>query len=328
MARLGAHYITYRLGDWFAILFLVVSYIIIYFIEPHHRYLFPGLSSSAYSPPLTITYPVGSGPDPSLNYPLNSQTVNAPLLFFLAVGLPLLVFALFYWLRRSLPHNSAECQNLLLAFFLCIILTLITTDSIKKIAGRPRPNFYQMVKWNQQQQQPEDETSIADIREAYQSFVSGHSSLSFAGLLFLSQFLFQHLSSLSPLHIAQQLVIDKTPVSQLTRINNLPSLFIPFLPIVLATWIALTRIIDYWHFCEDVVGGMLVGVFFAYICFTYCYLERKWTWLQLHPLPGFDPAQTTAIEIEQRNNDLQQPLILESTINSSSSNYSSPEQRI
>ena len=40
------------------------------------------------------------------------------------------------------------------------------------------------------------------------------------------------------------------------------------------------------HFCEDVVGGVLVGSFYAYTTFTYCYLERRWTWLGLHPEPG------------------------------------------
>ena len=30
----------------------------------------------------------------------------------------------------------------------------------------------------------------------------------------------------------------------------------------------------------------MVGSFFAYCCFTFCYLERRWTWLAVHPAPG------------------------------------------
>ena len=258
-------YAAWRLGDWLFIVFLIGFYVLLYFIQPHHR---------------VIT----DDSDPALRYPLQTETVSAALLFFFAVGLPLVTFAAFAYLRRALPHTRAEFQNVLLAFLLAILLDLLTTDSIKKLTGRPRPNFIALAGYVGGQVTG----STADVREAYQSFVSGHASLSFAGLLFLSQFLFQHLSPLSPLHIAHSLTVDKVGVHQLSRINNLPSLFIPAIPVALALWISLTRIIDYWHFCEDVVGGILVGSFYAYTMFNYAYLERRWTWLSVHPLPGVE----------------------------------------
>ena len=275
MASWSSHWSAYRLGDWLSIVLLAISYVILYFVPPHHRY-------------------VPSNVDPSLSYPLVSETVPAWMLFLFAVGVPLILFAAFFWIKRAASHTRSEYHNLLLAFCLCIILDLLTTDSIKKMTGRPRPNFFALTEWRFYEATggatgywgPGPDATASQVREAYQSFVSGHTSLSFSGLLFLSQFLFHQLSPLSPLHIAHAIAVDRKQLSQLSRINNLPSLFIPFLPIALATWISLTRIRDYWHFAEDVVGGTIVGSFFALATFNYCYLERRWTWLNTHPAPG------------------------------------------
>ena len=270
MADWSTLYASYRLGDWLSIVALLVSYVVLFFVPPHHRL-------------------VTSSSDPALSYPHTTETVSAALLFFFAVGVPLLVFLVFFWLRRGAAHVKSEYHNLVLAFLLCIIVDLLVTDSIKKITGRPRPNFFALTGWQQSAEGewgPGPDASASDVREAYQSFVSGHTSLSFAGLLFLAQFLFQQLSPLSPLHIAHSLTVDRKRLSQLSRINNLPSLLLPALPLALAVWIGLTRIVDYWHFCEDVLGGALVGSLLATITFNYCYLERRWTWLNIHPAPG------------------------------------------
>ena len=271
MAEWSTLYANYRLGDWLSIVLLAAAYIVLYFVQPHHR---------------LITSPT----DPSLSYPRQTETVSAALLFFFAVGVPLLIFAVFFWLRRSSSHARSEYHNLLLAFLLCVLLNLLLTDSVKKLTGRPRPNFFALTHWQQYDASgewgPGPDASASDIREAYQSFVSGHTSLSFAGLLFLAHFLFQQLSPLSPLHIAHSITVDRRRLSQLSRINNLPSLFIPFLPVALAMWIGLTRIVDYYHFCEDVLGGAVLGSSLATVIFNYCYLERRWTWLNIHPAPG------------------------------------------
>ena len=296
MPEWSSLYVNYRLGDWLSIVVLVAVYVALYFVQPHHRL-------------------ITSNVDPSLSYPLQTETVSAALLFFFAVGVPLLTFLVFFWLRRGSSHVKSEYHSLLLAFFLCIVLDLLVTDCVKKLTGRPRPNFFALTRWQYHDSSPDggggvwapgDDASEADIREAYQSFVSGHTSLSFAGLLFLAQFLFHQLSPLSPLHIAHAIAVDRKRLSQLSRINNLPSLFIPFLPVALAVWIGLTRIRDYWHFCEDVLGGMLVGSFLASVIFSYCYLERRWTWLNMHPAPGAEafiaPALGTAADDEYFNN--------------------------
>ncbi len=202
MTTWGQRYVTYRLGDWLFIAFLAASYVGVFFIQPRHRII------------ISLT-------DPALSYPLLEQTVGAALLFFCAVGIPLLIFGLFYYIRRNLSHTRTEFQNVFLAFFLCILMTLITSDAIKKMTGRPRPNFFQLAQYDPVKGA---QASAFDSREAYQSFPSGHVTLSFAGLLFLAQFLFQHLSPLSPLHIATALHVDKVAVQQLSRVNNLPSL--------------------------------------------------------------------------------------------------------
>lgn len=44
---------------------------------------------------------------------------------------------------------------------------------------------------------------------------------------------------------------------------HLPNIFIGFLPLSFALWVGITRISDYRHNPTDVIGGALVGAFFA-----------------------------------------------------------------
>lgn len=61
-------------------------------------------------------------------------------------------------------------------------ITWAVTDMMKKIVGRPRPNFIALAEYINNI----PTASPKAINEAYQSFPSGHASLSMCGLGFLA----------------------------------------------------------------------------------------------------------------------------------------------
>ena len=109
------------------------------------------------------------------------------------------------------------------------------------------------------------------------------------------------------------------PVNQLPIVNTLPVLIIPFLPLLLCTWIALSRIVDYYHFAEDVVAGILLGLFYSIFSFNVLYLERRWTWLNIDPTHGL--AYSHRKRLEGRNE-------AEESLSSSSSTISIRENSL
>jgi len=101
-----------------------------------------------------------------------------------------------------------------------------------------------------------DETTTPKmLKEARLSFMSGHSSFSFYCATFLILYL--------------QARLNKFPESSSAVINILRQMlkvlrpFMQFGFFILAFWIALTRISDYFHHPLDVAMGSLVGIVFA-----------------------------------------------------------------
>lgn len=99
--------------------------------------------------------------------------------------------------------------------------------------------------------------STSQIREAFLSFPSGHSSISFCGCLFLVYFL--------------------RAFFNVRKSNNFNWLaFIAVLPMGLAFWAAISRIRDKWHGTADVLAGVLIGIAGATLAWrNYCALERS-----------------------------------------------------
>lgn len=101
------------------------------------------------------------------------------------------------------------------------------------------------------------------LHEGRLSFLSGHSSFSFYCATFLIVYLQARLSNFPKQNPAG----DKFPrwLKVIYRFTKALRPFIQFGMLVLAFWIALTRISDYFHHPMDVVTGALVGVLFACI---------------------------------------------------------------
>ena len=112
-----------------------------------------------------------------------------------------------------------------------------------------------------------NETTPRMLKEARLSFMSGHSSFSFYCATFLILYLQARLnkfpkSSTSSGNIIQQMLKILRP-------------FMQFGLAILAFWIALTRISDYFHHPLDVACGSLVGIGFAGITISVAGIFNK-----------------------------------------------------
>lgn len=190
---------------------------------------------------------VGGSHDEELSYPVMPQQVPEPLLIGLAGIVPLVsVCALCEHLaepgqgRRDLHINA-------LMLVQSIGLSLFVTASAKKMAGRPRPNFYAMCGWQNTSTTAGCMADQAHVWEARQSFPSGHSSLAFSGLLFLTLLIMDKSSLMSKKR--------KLPASVPTSAWNL----LAFFPTFVAIWVAITRVVDFWHNYDDILAGSAIG---------------------------------------------------------------------
>ncbi|KAJ9054503.1 hypothetical protein DSO57_1013802 [Entomophthora muscae] len=86
------------------------------------------------------------------------------------------------------------------------------------------------------------------IRGGRQSFFSGHTSTAFSGLGYLS------------LYISFVFTLWKKP-------GHVYKTWLALIPLLVALFIALSRIANYRHHWEDVLVGMIVGYSCAYFCF-------------------------------------------------------------
>lgn len=192
--------------------------------------------------------------DPRIAYPLLSNTISVAVLLVLAIVIPFVAIGLLglYKSRRMLP-TKRDASHALLALVFSAAANDSLTEILKKLVGRPRPNFVQLAGY-----QPDGTfaATAANVREAFQSFPSGHTSMAFAGLLFFSLFIWREI---------QQLEFYRFKVHH----QSWGSLKIVLSagPTVLAAYIGATRITDYWHNFDDVVAGAFLGSVIACVAF-------------------------------------------------------------
>ncbi|KAK4284175.1 hypothetical protein QN277_001043 [Acacia crassicarpa] len=218
--------------DWLILLLLVVLEIILYIIHPFYRF-------------------VGKDMMTDLKYPLKSNTVPVWAVPMYAVILPMFIF-LFVYIRR---RDVYDLHHAVLGLLFSVLVTAVITDAIKDAVGRPRPYFF----WRCFPDGKDVYDKLGNvichgdknvIKEGHKSFPSGHTSWSFAGLGFLSLYL-------------------SGKIKAFDRTDHVAKLCIVFLPLLMASLVAVSRVDDYWHHWQDVFAGGLIGLIVA----TFCYLQ-------------------------------------------------------
>ncbi|CAM9244085.1 unnamed protein product [Chrysoparadoxa australica] len=114
--------------------------------------------------------------------------------------------------------------------------TAVVTEYTKVIIGRPRPNYLAL------QQMEGYET------ESIKSFPSGHASCSMASLGYMT-------------------FIAWGDILSTHRNKSTIKVYMAVPPLILAFWIGLTRIRDYWHHHDDVFAGQALGFLCSYTAY-------------------------------------------------------------
>ncbi|XP_053954197.1 putative phosphatidate phosphatase [Anastrepha ludens] len=224
--------------------------------------------------------------DESLQYPFSSsQTIGLGALSIIVLAVPffvILVVELFRQLSRSRnkqhtyatqdgADESCHCgrrwKNIYahIGYYLFgILMTLIATEIPKRALGRLRPYFFSICKprladgtncdfeRNQghyfTEYTCESDVSQRMMAEMAMSFPSGHSSIAFYAMVYIALYLQVALS---------------------TRGSKLLKHLLQFGFVMLAWYVALTRVNDHWHHWSDVLVGILIGTLFAWLVARY-----------------------------------------------------------
>ena len=137
-------------------------------------------------------------------------------------------------------------------YFFTVGLSEFVTDGLKRYIGRLRPNFYSMCEFDEVSRQCM--STLSRIEQSRKSFPSGHSSLSFSSLCLVSFYALRQIRFYT---------LQNRKEAGIGRLSNLLSLALVTVftvsPLLLASWVAASRIRDFWHHPSDVIAGIGIG---------------------------------------------------------------------
>ncbi|CDM29714.1 hypothetical protein CBS147339_8578 [Penicillium roqueforti] len=251
--------------------------------------------------------------DPQISYPLLSDTVSITVVAIVACGAPAItILALSLLIPSSAIKTSShgdggsvwrrrlwEWHAGWLGLGLSLAGAFFVTSGLKDVVGKPRPDFLARC--------DPDLSNVADyivgglglkqasapimvtssicrntdasiVKDGFAAFPSGHSSFSWAGLLYLTLWLSIKFAVRFPMpfrltpQIGQrdrnnslaQTTHDPIPTRSSATAPPLYLLLLVLSPIGVALYICATRYADYMHAGWDIMGGSLIGIFFAW----------------------------------------------------------------
>lgn len=217
--------------------------------------------------------------DPSISFAYVPSTVSTTILVVISAGIPLVVLVISSAAHAACKRGRSEPTLLrhvvhflwlLLALAQALLATKLVTDSIKIGVAHPRPNMLAMCDYAGYQaaaasgnfsaylaattagafgQVSRCAAAASLVKDSQSSFPSGHSSSSFAGMLFLALY-FRAVAGVRPY------VFFTWPA------------VLSAAPLVVAIFVAATRVHDRYHATIDVTAGAIVGAFCAWLAFS------------------------------------------------------------
>ncbi|KAF8429646.1 PAP2 domain-containing protein [Tirmania nivea] len=220
--------------DWLGLLLISIGYLLLLTAEPFHR-LF-------------------SLDDRRIQYPFaETERVPLPMLFVYSLTLPVVIIttvALTSGDKRKKKWHQFHVS--ILGLLLALQFTSFFTDLVKNGVGRPRPDLIARCKPKEGTPEHElvsylvcTEKDHHTLHDGFRSFPSGHSSFSFAGLGYLSLFLWGQMHALR-------------------KGSDVVRILIGLLPTLGALAIVVTRTEDYRHDVYDVTTGSIIGGMVAF----------------------------------------------------------------
>jgi membrane-associated phospholipid phosphatase len=200
-----------------------------------------------------INWPI-SNPEVYVKPWIHPETVPFNVLLAALVAAPSLLLAslavAYGWCLRK-RRITNEWWRPLLEVSNCLLVafsgTLAVAEAFKLTVGRPRP-YYMTTN---------DSPLFTKerLKEGRKSFPSGHTSNGFCGAFCLFLLLGASLGAFKRNGLNWKL--------------RIPLLILLSIPIAFAAWVALTRVLNNRHWPSDVVGGAVIGVFWAFAAFLW-----------------------------------------------------------
>jgi len=170
----------------------------------------------------------------------------------------LLVPFITIYLLSYCRSNKEEAVKGWLGFTFSGLFTAVLTNLVKNVVGRPRPDFMNRCFPDGIPESPFGDDGITllcsgipeVIKEGRKSFPSGHSSIMFSTIGFLSLYLAKKLNVYGP-----------------SSRREAWRMILASLPFLLCLFVALSRTCDYHHHWQDVTVGSLLGFSIAYASF-------------------------------------------------------------
>ncbi|CAK9435495.1 uncharacterized protein LODBEIA_P02220 [Lodderomyces beijingensis] len=207
--------------------------------------------------------------DPKIGHPFAQvERVTDDQLYVYSTLIPMFIISISsLYLGQTNFDKLHLMQVSNLGLLLSVSSVSVLTDFLKVWIGTPRPDFIErcgprvgtpldtMVTASEVCTAPLGAMYLAD---GMKSTPSGHSSMAFAGLCYLSLWL-----------IGQFKIISNKDNEK----YRMPCVIIAFLPVLGASYIGLSRTQDYRHHFFDVCFGSLLGIMFAFGSY-YKYFRR------------------------------------------------------
>ncbi|GKZ24967.1 phosphatidic acid phosphatase type [Aspergillus brasiliensis] len=247
--------------------------------------------------------------DASISYPLKSDTVSIVTVGIVACVVPAILIAFISllipgpWSRRLWEWHAGW-----LGLALSLAGAFFITSGLKDVVGKPRPDLLARCQPDltnitayavgglglQREESPIMVTSAicqnpdsTVIKAGFAAFPSGHSSFSWAGLLYLSLWLGAKFAVSTP--IRPVLAAPGGPADSPHRRASAiaaPPLYLLVLiavPIGASFYICASRYMDYMHAGWDILGGSLIGIGFAVLGFLWYHAPAGqgyggWAW--------------------------------------------------
>ena len=196
--------------------------------------------------------------DSTLQHPFAvHERVSGHACLALAAVVPSVVIALVTFFRKKhKPGAWHVTQVSLLGLALTVAATGVLTDLLKCWVGRPRPDF--LARCGPAENTPLDEyvdvsvctapLGMSLLADGMRLTPLGHSLISFSAFLFLSMWIY------GQFRLAQ-------------RPRDVHVHVLAGLPLVLASYVALSRVQDYRHHFVDIFTGGILGCTVAYVVY-------------------------------------------------------------